>query len=168
MAPGRGILALRECRMPKLIDMTGQRFGMLLVAGRSEKKASTGRFLWECLCDCGNTAHCSTANIRSGASTSCGCVRTKHKGKGTRLYRIWAGMKDRCLNPKSQYRKRYGGKGVRICKEWATDFAIFRDWALSSGYKEDLTIDRIENDGNYEPGNCQWLTRVANSVKGDR
>lgn len=154
--------------MPKLIDLEGKRFGMLLVVGRSEKKTGTGRFLWECLCDCGNTAHCKTGNIRNGASTSCGCVRTKHGGKGTRLYRIWAGMKNRCGQPESKYYKRYGARGVKVCGDWKDDFVKFRDWALLNGYINNLTIDRKDNDGNYEPGNCQWITRRENTAKGNK
>ena len=153
--------------MSKKIDLTGRRFGILTVI-EEVKDSKRIRVLWKCLCDCGQLTQSSTANLIRGLSQSCGCVRTKHNGKGTRLYRIWAGMKDRCLNIKSKYRSRYGGRGITICKEWADAFAVFRDWALSNGYKDNLTIDRIENNGNYEPSNCQWLTRKENTSKGNR
>jgi len=152
--------------MGKLIDLTGQRFGMLMVLKRAPNKKE--KVTWGCECDCGKTSESTTSNLLSGASKSCGCVRTKHLGRKTRLYRIWTGMKDRCLNSNSKYRARYGGRGISICKAWAADFPVFRDWALANGYKNDLTIDRIENNGNYEPANCQWLTRVDNSKKGQR
>lgn len=151
----------------KAIDLTGQRFGMLTVTGKLPERLGE-KVQWWCKCDCGNLANCTTSNLRGEKSTSCGCVRTKHNGKGTRLFRIWAGMKDRCHNPNSKYRERYGGRGIIVCDEWREDFAVFRDWALSHGYDEALTIDRQENDGPYAPTNCQWLTRSENSKKGNQ
>lgn len=147
-------------------DLTGKRFGLLEVVSQSPNVGK--KTAWECKCDCGQIAFCTTGNLVGGLSKSCGCVRTKHMGKGTRLYRIWTGMKDRCLNPKSKYWDRYGGRGVSIYQPWLDDFAVFRDWALTNGYEETLTIDRENNDGNYEPGNCQWLTLVENATKGNR
>ena len=139
----------------------------MLLVEKELKKRFAGKVAWLCQCDCGDQAVCTTSNLMSGKSTSCGCVRTKHGGKGTRLYRIWSGMKDRCLNKKSKYWDRYGGRGIKIYPEWACDFAVFRDWAQANGYRENLTIDRIDNNKGYEPSNCQWLTRSENASKKD-
>lgn len=103
---------------------------------------------------------------------SCGCKKntliaeafTIHGGFGTRLYRIWAGIKTRILNSNNYAFKDYGGRGITICNEWL-NFIPFRDWSLNHGYADNLTIDRKENDGNYEPSNCQWLTRKENNRK---
>lgn len=149
----------------KALDLTGQRFGKLTVVEKITKRKK-GKVLWKCLCDCGQFTQPVTASLINGHSRSCGCVRTKHNGKGTRLYRILNGMKDRCLNVKSQYWIRYGGRGITICQEWAKDFAIFKEWALANGYEDTLTIDRIDNDKGYCPSNCQWLTRIENATKG--
>ncbi len=94
---------------------------------------------------------------------SCGCVRTKHSGKGTRLYRIWTGMKDRCLNPRSKYRSNYGGRGITVCSAWADDFSVFKAWAIENGYADSLEIDRTNVNGDYCPENCRWITRIENS-----
>lgn len=156
-----------SCGCAAFFDLAGQRFGMLTVVGRIPG-LQKGKVLWLCRCDCGRETSSASWNLRNGLSTSCGCVRTKHRGKGTRLYRIWAGMKDRCLNPLGKHWRRYGGRGIKICPRWAADFSLFRDWALRSGYREDLTIDRIENNQGYCPWNCQWLTLPENATKGNR
>jgi hypothetical protein len=88
-----------------------------------------------------------------------------HNGKGTRLYRIWKTMKTRCFNKNFYKYPRYGGRGIIVCEEWKTNFVAFRDWALRNGYADNLTIDRIDNNGNYEPNNCQWITQSENSKK---
>lgn len=82
-----------------------------------------------------------------------------HNGKHTKLYRVWCGIKERCNNPNNKKYYRYGGRGIAVCEQWQDDFDSFRSWALSNGYEEGLTIDRVNNDDNYSPDNCRWVTR---------
>lgn len=93
---------------------------------------------------------------------SCGCAKIKHRGIKTRLYRIWLAMKERCLNPNTPSYKNYGGRGIKVCDEWL-EYINFRDWAMNNGYRDDLQIDRIENNGDYEPNNCRFVTHTVNS-----
>lgn len=150
----------------KAIDLTGQRFGKLTVSKKSDKRSGSNRILWECLCDCGETALCTLGNLRNGSSKSCGCTRgQKHGGKGTRLYSIWNNMKTRCYNPGVKGYRWYGAKGVTISPLWTNDFKAFRAWSLENGYEDDLTIDRKDSDKGYTPENCHWITLSENSLK---
>lgn len=131
--------------------------------------------MWECKCDCGNIVFTSTNSLKRNNTKSCGCLQkekaaasgrsssTTHglsrdeKGKKTRLYRIWTGIKTRCFNPNVKEFSRYGGRGITLCEEWK-DFKVFHDWAVANGYQDDLSIDRQNLDGNYQPDNCKWVT----------
>ena len=146
-------------------DLSGQRFGKL-IAIEVVGKSKTGNMIWECKCDCGNTKNIWSTALVSGNTKSCGCSRVDavhrrkdyHGDKAERLYHIWGGMLVRC-NPKCAHRSSaYSAKGIKVCDEWK-DYRAFRKWALANGYRDDLTIDRIDVNGDYEPSNCRFATQ---------
>jgi hypothetical protein len=142
-------------------DLTGQRFNYLTVIGR-DSLTKKGQVIWKCRCDCGNITRGIGNQLRNGRKKSCGCKtdRSFNKTHGmskTRIYREWQSMKKRCNNKDNYDYKDYGGRGIKVCKEWNESFEAFRDWAYANGYSDKLTIERINNDMGYAPDNCMWI-----------
>lgn len=160
--------------MAKCIDLTGQKFGRLLVVERGTNN-NEGKAMWYCKCDCGNPAKILVRgkDLRSGNTQSCGCYAreltsqrsTKHGLSHTKLHNIWTAMKERCYNPNAIQFKDWGGRGITVCDEWLGEHGSenFIAWAYANGFKQELTLDRINVDGNYEPSNCRWVTMKEQS-----
>lgn len=162
--------------MGKTHDLTGQPFGRL-VAVCKMGSAGDKSLNWLCRCECGNLIIASSNNLKRTNTQSCGCLQkdrvietstthgdTSGGGTASRLYYGWINMKQRCFNPNIRAYKYYGNKGITVCKEWLNSYQAFKWWAILNGYQENLTIDRIDSGGNYEPSNCQWIT-ISENVK---
>lgn len=166
--------------MAKDSDMIGRKFGRLTVIARAGSKKGNGfsRKLWECVCDCGTHKILPTKLLTSGNVRSCGCLKEEINKKPKleaatreehiRLRKVWNSIKQRCYNPNSQEYRSYGGRGIKMCDEWRNSSKVFIEWALNNGYSIGLDVDRIDNNGNYEPSNCQFLTRSENVLKEKR
>jgi hypothetical protein len=154
-------------------NLKGQRFGRLTALYTVPNNNYHTR--WHCICDCGNTKDVLQQNLVNGHVRSCGCLhvernkeklavlnesmqRESHHETKTRLYHIWINMKSRCFDENSTTFHHYGGRGITVCREWASSFLSFREWATANGYSDELSIDRINVDGNYCPENCRWVS----------
>ena len=165
--------SIRKHGRPKTsCNLIGDRFGRLTVISKNGK-TKWGNITWKCVCDCGKTVIIPGGRLKSGHTKSCGCLaydmhvkQLETHGYTTggrpRTLTIWCGMKARCLNPKSISYRNYGARGISICREWLS-FKAFHEWAIANGYSDGLQLDRIDNDGDYCPSNCRWVTRTENA-----
>lgn len=157
---------LHDFRTPDLTDM---RCGKLTVIRKITTNGGHGT-LWECQCDCGKTTIARHDDLKTGHKKSCGCYgksgesKIRHGQTHTRIHRQWCAIKQRCTNPNFKQWKDYGGRGIKVCDEWngKHGFDNYYRWAITHGYSDDLEIDRIDNDGNYEPSNCRFVTHKEN------
>lgn len=159
--------------MRKLIDITGQQFGRLTVIKREGCRGKAP--LWECRCKCGNTHYVTGGNLKNGGTQSCGCIHKeiaeisrkkknteKYKTR-TRLYATYNTMMQRCYNEKTKSYNAYGGRGIKICDGWRNNFQTFYEWAIKHGYEKGLELDRKDNNGDYKPNNCHYITKQENA-----
>ena len=148
--------------MPNKRDISGMRFGRVVALYDTGKRSKSKKPIYYCVCDCGTEFETIAPSLINGDAKSCGCLKReklrKHGMHMTKLYRRWADMLSRCRCKNSSNYKYYGAKGVRVTPEWE-EFESFMEWSLENGYAENLSIDRINPAGDYEPSNCRWADR---------
>lgn len=161
--------------MPRIKDLTGQRFGRLACL-KDVGRTRGYNVLWLCVCDCGNQTIVASGSLQDGSTKSCGCFQKDRasechrthglyhdeNGRRSKLSRVWSTMKERCSNPNCASYADYGGRGIKVCGAWQA-FENFHKWAHESGYHEGLTIDREDVEGNYDPSNCLWIPKSDQS-----
>lgn len=155
------------CKKRLYNDFTNSRFGKLL-ALKPMGLNSHREMTWLCRCDCGKETITNAYSLKTGMTKSCGCLRTAkrinamcYKENYKHLHEIYTNMKTRCYNDKTEQYENYGGRGIIVCDEWLNSFKMFYDWAISNGYNKNLTLDRQNNDSNYNPNNCRWVNKTV-------
>ena len=152
-------------------DITGRQYGLLTVI-KYLKPSRNGHAIYNCLCKCGNKCDVFATALKTGNTLSCGCIQKQmvsesnktHGCSKTALYGVWNTILSRCYNANTKSFKHYGGKGIKVCDEWR-NFEYFKNWADKNNYKQGLSIDRVNNDGDYCPQNCQWILLSDNIRK---
>lgn len=143
-------------------DITGKKFGKLTVIAFDKKQGTMAK--WLCKCECGNVKSIRGDHLKRGEIRSCGCIAKANPLRQTRIYRLWMAMNCRCNSNNENTRKSYKDKGITVCEQWKKDFFAFYDWSINNGYADNLTLDRIDVNGNYCPENCRWTTRQVQSI----